>query len=310
MPSPSASSSAEKQLPAADYFPSKQLPPALHRRLAASARQPGQLEALSGDLTRMALSGAREDAEGTLPGVAREKLLSVRPRTSTRSAALSRQQAVPSTPSYTSLAADTFILPLINRFWLYLRDTATSSLSSRGAGGGSYAGGTAAPVLLEPILLSKFLATLAVLVHAARHSPVFLAVVVPEVLALVLAIKPSAPSVVRAARLRDGQDDEDDDETGLDENLVTSAALELALVTLDATVQLDGGRTLMSSSVVANGGGGALVVEVKEWAEEVFEREEQRGGGQDGIGRAGRAAAGVLLRVEEVSAKWRLSVGW
>jgi len=254
----------------------------------------------------MALSGAREDAEGTLPGAAREKLLSVRARTSTRSATLSRSQPSSSTPTFTSLAAKTFILPLVNRFWLYLRDTATSSLSSSRSG--SYGGGAAAPVLLEPILLGRFLATLAVLVHAARHSLAFLAVVVPEVITFVLAIKPSGPSAVRAARPHPRAGDDIDDESGLDEDLVTSAALELVLVALDATVQLDGGRTLMSSST-ANGGGGALVVDVKEWAEEVFEREERRGG-RDGVGRAGRAAAGVLLRVEEVSAKWRLSVGW
>ncbi|KPV77335.1 uncharacterized protein RHOBADRAFT_51210 [Rhodotorula graminis WP1] len=305
---PSSNPSSTKSLPSADLFPSKQLPPALHHRLVPPARQPGQLEAMSADLTRMALSGAREDAEGTLPGAAREKLLSVRARSTTRSAALSKSQPTSSTPTYTSLAAESFILPLVNRFWLYLRDTATSSLSSSRAG--SYGGGVGAPVLLEPIVLGRFLATLAVLVHAARHSPAFLAVIVPEVIGFVLAIKPSGPSAVRAARPRHraADDDDDDDESGLDEDLVTSAALELVLVALDATVQLDGGRTLMSSST-ANGGGGALVVDVKEWAEGVFEREERRGG-QDGVGRAGRAAAGVLLRVEEVSAKWRLSVGW
>ncbi|GAA5894007.1 hypothetical protein JCM8208_001306 [Rhodotorula glutinis] len=307
LPIPSSASAPPDSLPSADLFPSKQLPPALHRRLVPPARQPGQLEVLSADLTRMALSGAREDAEGTLPGAAREKLLSVRARSTTRSAALAKSQPTSSTPTYTSLAAETFILPLVNRFWLYLRDTATSSLSSSRAG--SYGGGAAPPVLLEPVLLGRFLATLAVLVHAARHSPAFLAVVVPEVIAFVLAIKPSGPSAVRAARPRPrAGDDDDDDESGLDEDLVTSASLELVLVALDATVQLDGGRTLMSSST-ANGGGGALVVDVKEWAEDVFEREERRGG-QDGVGRAGRAAAGVLLRVEEVSAKWRLSVGW
>ncbi|BGP38955.1 telomere binding protein [Rhodotorula kratochvilovae] len=291
------SATPAKQLPAEPLFPSKQLPPALHRRLVGSSgREQGQLEALTADLTRMALSGTRDDAEETLPGAAREKLLSVR-RTTKRSAALSNQPRTTTTPTFSTLAAETFILPLINRFWLYLRDTATSSLSSRG---GSYAGAAGTPVLLEPILLSKFLATLAVLVHASRHAPAFLAVIVPEVLAFVLAIKPGAPSAVASARARD-----DDDDSGLDEDLVAAAALELVLVALDATVQLDGGRTLMSSSA-ASGGGGALVVDVKDWAEEVFEREERRGG----VGRAGRAAAGVLLRVEEVSAKWRLSVGW
>ncbi|GAA6056593.1 hypothetical protein JCM3770_006657 [Rhodotorula araucariae] len=297
LPIPTAPAMHAKQRASEPLFPSKQLPGAMHRRLAgSSASERDQLGVLTADLTRMALSGARDDAEATIPGATREKLLSVQ-RTMKRSAVLTRQPRTTSTPTFSALAAETFILPLINRFWLYLRDTATSLLSPRGA---SYTGGAATPVLLEPILLAKFLATLAVLVHASRHSPTFLAVIVPEVLAFVLAIKPSAPAAVASPHVRD-----DDDERGLDEDLVAAAALELVLVALDATVQLDAGRTLMSPSA-ASGGGGALVFDVKDWAEDVFEREERRGG----VGRAGRAAAGVLLRVEEVSAKWRLSVGW
>ncbi|GJN89867.1 hypothetical protein Rhopal_002856-T1 [Rhodotorula paludigena] len=311
LPPPPGTPENKQRKVEAPPFPSKQLPPALHRRLLGNARgeQAGPLEALTADLTQMALSGARQDAEETLPGAAREKLLSVR-RSTTRtpaSLAASRSASATTQPTYSSLAAGTFILPLVNRFWLYLRDTATSSLSTRAASVGPYAGGSSAPILLEPLLLSKFLATLAVLVHAARHSPAFLAVLVPEVLAFVLAIRPSAPSPVRAARTRTAAGDDEDD-GGLDEDLVTSSALELVLVALDATVQLDGGRTLMSSSA-ANGGGGEIVVSVKEWAEEVFEREDRRGGDM-GVGRPGRAAAGVLLRVEDIVGKWRLSVGW
>ncbi|BGP23726.1 telomere binding protein [Rhodotorula toruloides] len=284
-----------------ERFPSKRLPPQLHRRLAGSASADGPVEALSADLTRMALSGARADAETSLPEAAREKLLQVR-GTTRRSARLDMVQVTSSTPTFASIAADTFILPLINRFWLYLRDTATSSLGSRHSQPvGPYAGGAPAPMLLEPILLAKFLATLAVLVHAARHSPAFLAVIVPETLAFVLAIKPAHPSAVSSARIVD-------EDTGLNADLVVSTALELVLVALDATVQLDGGRTLMSSSA-SNGDSGAIVADVKDWSEEVFECAERRGG-EIGVDRPGRAAAGVLLRVDEIVGRWRVAVGW
>ncbi|KAJ8294457.1 DNA replication checkpoint protein tel2 [Rhodotorula toruloides] len=285
-----------------EQFPSKRLPPQLHRRLAsASTESDGPVEALSANLTWMALSGAREDAETSLPEAAREKLLKVR-GTTRRSARLDLAQDTSSTPTFASIAAESFILPLINRFWLYLRDTATSSLAGRQTQSvGPYAGGTPALMLLEPMLLAKFLATLAVLVHAARHWPAFLAVIVPETLAFVLAIKPAQPFAVASARAVE-------EDAGLDTDLVVSSALELVLVALDATVQLDGGKTLMSSSA-ANGEGGAIVADVKDWAEEVFEREERRGG-QVGVGRPGRAAAGVLLRVDEIVGRWRVAVGW
>ena len=126
VPDPPSFTSSQMQQP---LFPSKQLPPALHRRLVGSQPQ-DQLQVLAADLTNLALSDAREDAETTLPGAAREKLLSVR-RFNSKSSSLSKPTKEPSTPTYTTLCAEYFILPLLNRFWLYLRDTATSTMYSR-----------------------------------------------------------------------------------------------------------------------------------------------------------------------------------
>ncbi|GAA6014659.1 hypothetical protein JCM10207_006893 [Rhodosporidiobolus poonsookiae] len=316
LPNPTANAS-QPPPPKPASFPSKQLPPALHRRLlGAEAAESGPLEVLSADLARIALSGAREDAESIVPGAAREKLLNVRSGTTTRTSVSSRLATarngstapLTSTPSFATLAAEFFILPLINRLWLFLRDTATSAtlLTSRARTAGTYMGGApSTPALLDPYLLSKFLATLSVLVHAARHSPAFLAVIVPETLALVIALKPAPPSLAQTAL----GDDDDLDGAALNRDAVEAAALELALVALDGTVALDGGRALMSSRTVI--GGSTLVGEVKDWAEAVFEAEERKGGELGGgVGRSGRAAAGVLLRVEEVLEKWRGAVGW
>lgn len=310
LPIPTASGDTPQPKSVEPMFPSKQLPPAMHdhlvkrrRALGSGSEESERVELLATDLTQMALSGARADAETTIPQAAREKALSVN-RTTRRSAGLAaaKSTTTTTTATFSTLAAEVFILPLINRFWLYLRDQATSGRNS--SSGGSYLGGSAASQLLEPILLSRFLATVTVLVHAARHSPAFLAVIVPETLSFVLMLRPivssSSSQYVNSAGAP---------EPARDEDLVVASALELALAALDGTVHLDGGRMLMSSSV-ANGSGGALVADIKDWAEHVFEAEERKGNGDLAVGRPGRAAAGVLLRVEEIVGKWRLSVGW
>jgi len=292
LPIPSPSAAARQ--PPQTLFPSKQLPPALHRRLLGS-RPTDQLQVLTADLTNLALSDARVDAETTLPGAAREKLLSVR-RFNSKSSALSKPTNEPSTPTYTSICAEFFILPLLNRFWLFLRDTATSSLYSRPSPSskGSYAGGVAPSTILQPLLLSKYLATLSILLHPARHAPTFLAVLVPETLALVVSLRPPASS--------NQVQKTEDDPGAADEDLVLSAEMELILLLLSFSHSLDAGHTLTQSSV-------ELLSEIQSWAEEVFETEETKSGGA-AVGRAGRAAAGVLLRLEEILGRWRGRVGW
>jgi telomere length regulation protein len=78
--------------------------------------------------------------------------------------------------------------------------------------------------------------------------------------------------------------------------------MELILLILSSSHSLDGGHTLTRSSF-------EVLTEVQSWAEEVFEIEENKSGGA-AVGRAGRAAAGVLLRLEEILGRWRGRVGW
>lgn len=309
LPIPTASGDTPQPKSVEPMFPSKQLPPAMHdhlvkrrRALGSGSEESERVELLATDLTQMALSGARADAETSIPQAAREKALSVNRTTRSSAGLAAKSAATTTTATFSTLAAEVFILPLINRFWLYLRDQATSGRNS--SSGDSYLGGSAVPQLLEPILLSRFLATVTVLVHAARHSPAFLAVIVPETLSFVLMLRPIVSSSSSQHVNSAGAP-----EPARDEDLVVASALELALAALDGTVHLDGGRMLMSSSV-ANGSGGALVADIKDWAEHVFEAEERKGNGDLAVGRPGRAAAGVLLRVEEIVGKWRLSVGW
>lgn len=270
-----------------DVFPSKRLPPALHHRFAEPTPaalpppEPDALDKLTAELTQTALSSAKEGAEATIPEAAREKLLTVR-----RFASAKSTTAASSTPapSYPSLAAEYFILPLINRFWLYLRDTAATS--TRGPYSNIGSGGSTS--LLSPLILSKYLSTLSLLIHAARHSHHFLLSIVPSTLQLLLALR---STVVEETDPK-----------------VLETEMELLLVVLDAVVALDGGESLMGSRSVE--GGNELVGMVKEWAEETFEVEEARNKGGAGMGRAGRASAGVLLRIEEILGRWRGKLGW
>ena len=232
------------------------------------------LDELTGALAKAALEEARSEGAQAVPAASRTRLLTVRkaqPKGSSGAAAGVAQASFP------SLAAEFFVLPLVNRFFLHLRDLATSP-SSASAARGAYAGARGADPLLSPLALSHFLQTLALLIHAARHSPHFLAVLAPDAVGLCLALRPV-----------DGE--------------VEAGVMECLLAVLQGCVQLDGGRELMRAV-----DGGDVVGEVRDWAERVFEREEGRGGG--GLGRAGRAAAGVLLRVEEVLEGGRMRLGW
>lgn len=279
----STSNIATPQPPAT--FPSKMLPIQLHRRLIAnespqSDTKPGTLDNLTAELTRSALSDARAEAETTIPVARREKLLTVRRFASpTMNAAMNgtmngtmnieegRKKGPKQSRNYANLAAEYFIMPLINRFWLYLRDSATSPIRNR--------------QVLDPISLVKYLQTLSVLLHAARNAPHFLAVLVPEALEMVVSLRTSL------------------DET---ETALLAAEMELLLIIFDATVAQDGGSTLVA---VANGA--QRVGETKEWAMEVFESEEKL---RAGVGQSGRAAAGVLLNIEEIQSRYRGRVGW
>ena len=253
------------QAPAADTFPSKRLPPALHHRLVGPATlspslAPGALESLTASLTSAALSSTKSETEASLPLASRTKLLSVR-------RFVSAPAPTESGGTFPTLAASTFVLPLINRFWLHLRDTSTSHSSDVSA-------------LLAPLTLSKFLSTLSILLHAARHAPEFLHVLVPETIELVLSLRGPA---------------------GEGDPVVLESEMEILLVVMDAMVEADGGDALVRRVER----GGEMLGEVREWAEDVFVEEERVG-----VGRAGRAAAGVLLRVEEVERRWRGKVGW
>ncbi|KAH7886252.1 telomere length regulation protein-domain-containing protein [Phlebopus sp. FC_14] len=288
-------------------FPSKLLPPALHQKyLAASSRDNVQL--LLDDITRDAIDKQREATADRVPQFVRERQLRIRKPTKvteltqkTNLSSLRLQDRSPSAPTFTEVAAEFFIVPFINRFWAFLRDeqireerTAQRDVlyQYRGAGTG---------LILNPVTLAEFLRTIAVLVHAAQNAPQWLAVIAPD--ALELAITVGSRQLTKPM-----YDDSDESTPGGDkgkEAAVLTAAFELSLIILDGCLELDGGRSLGLEHA-------ALLLGVGEWAGRVLTlldrgtRVEGGGGAQEA--KLSRAAAGVVLKVDELTSKWRRSM--
>ena len=293
-------------------FPSKRLPGAQHQRylLASSTRQ---VQGLLQDISRLAIENTREANADRIPDLVRERQLRIRqpakvtevkqPSTAQLLEQIRMSQTQSAMTKFTDVAVECFLYPLMNRFWLFLRDeqmreerTAHRDIlhQYRGAGTG---------LILSSLVLSHLLATLGVLVHASQNAPAWLAVVAPD--ALELAVTLGTRSISRG-----GEDEEEsggrEPVSGEDKDArVLTTALELALIVLDACMELDGGRTLSLEHT-------ALLLAAGEWAQGLFARLEKgvlvKGGGGVGEVRLRKAAAGVVIKVDEVSERWRRSM--
>ena len=284
-------------------FPSRTLPPSLHRKYIADTDMPGQIEAAVDGIRGLLISKGARKGEETVPSMAREKRLRVSSKRTFVAdadslAARNMDVTTPATQSpvvpYKDVAAECFILPLINHFWAYYQDSMTRETRAKMRGDRYRGAGTG--MILSPMALEKLLMTLTLMLHVARHSPLYLAVLVPE--SLELAITVAAQH--RSSPALDGEDVKD----GSKEGGVVGAALEVALVVLDASYELDMGRTLATSKA-------SLLSAVGEWAAAVFKVEEgavqgERSAGQGGMreGRLRSGAAGVVVKVSEIVEKW------
>ena len=292
-------------------FPSKRLPGTQHQRylLASSTRQ---VQGLLQDISRLAIENTREANADRMPNLVRERQLRIRqpakvtevkqPSTAQLLEQIRMSQTQSAMTKFTDVAVECFLYPLMNRFWLFLRDEQTREERTahrdvlhqyRGVGTG---------LILNSLVLSHLLATLGVLVHASQNAPAWLAVVAPD--ALELAVTLGTRSISRGGE----DEDESGGESGSGEDKdarVLATALELALVVLDACVELDGGRSLSLEHT-------ALLLAAGEWAQGLFARLEKgilvKGGGGAGEVRLRKAAAGVVIKVDEVSERWRRSM--
>lgn len=295
----------ESKVPASrTQFPSKMLPPALHRKYIAGGQADRDLvPTLLGGISRMAINEQRRSAED-MPAIARERALKIR-KAPAVSEIVSRTKpqmiseiSAPKKASFNQVAAEFFIAPLINRFWLFLREEHTREQRTSHMEGQHKYRGAGTGLILNPLVLSHFLRTLAILVNAAQNASEWLSIVAPDALELALSLgtKPM------------GQGGVEDDEDGTrqeKEASVLSSALELALVILDGAIQVDGGRAIGLEQT-------ALLLGVQEWAMKVFTSLEDGvkipgGGGVQEV-KVRSTTAGILLKVDEITSRWKRSM--
>jgi telomere length regulation protein len=288
-------------------FPSKFLPPALHAKYA-SASDPGfsqankAISAATDSVTTEALRRGRDSTADKHPEVVRHRQLrvaganarskitdvatAVKPVAPTSTIVTTQQPKI----AFKDIAAEYFILPMMNRFWTYLQEEVTREQQTRGK---YTVGGTG--MILSPLSVSQFLSTLTIMVHAARHSTLYLSVICPESLELAISVGSKlsvAPNFTPSQGPSDAKDFESD---------VVATALELALVSIDGAQELDGGRAIATEQSLT-------LMAAGEWASEILHRETRgeatttnTGGSREG--RVQKAAAGLLVLVSGIVEK-------
>ncbi|KAF7363275.1 Telomere-reg-2 domain-containing protein [Mycena sanguinolenta] len=282
-------------------FPSKTLPIGLHQKyLEDTSNAARALPMILDDISREALTRDAEANADKVPELVRERRLRVQ-KSPTIAEVDRRIPYTPPPPKPTTLnevAAQYFTAPLINRFWLFFRDEQTREERTAHQDGRARYQGAGTGLILNPIVLSHFLATLAILVHASRNAPEWLAVIGPDALELAVTLGTRPISSMEA-------DDEETTDSKSKEASVLSTALELALVVLDGCLELDGGRALGLEHT-------ELLLGAGEWANAVFSRLDKgvriEGGGGVQETKLKRAAAGVLLKVDSLTSRWRRSM--
>ncbi|KAK7466957.1 telomere binding protein [Stygiomarasmius scandens] len=283
-------------------FPSKRLPAPLHRKYITSNQI---LPQIMGEITQQALAHGQDAAIDKAPELVRERRLRVRQtgRISEFTPNPTAFQSSPKKTTFNEVAAEFFIGPLINRFWLFLRDERAHEERTAHYEGRNQYRGMGTGLILNPVVISHLLRTLAILMHASHSAPEWLAVLAPESLELAVTIG------TRPLSLGENDDeervqDEDEGEQGK-EATVISSALELALVILDGCLELDDGRSLGLDHT-------ALLMGTAEWAGAVFAQIEHgikmRGGGGSQETTLLRAVSGVLLKADDIRTKWQRSM--
>ncbi len=306
-------------------FPSKVLKGKVHGMFLTEgdSKRAGLLEVTAGEVMKSVLSEAKDGSEGM---VAKELVRTRRLRVSggnskgkiqevsttggtgnhneeeTNLKLTRRSDSSLPKPivSFSAVAGEYFILPMINRFWLHFQDesarlTRTRNNSTRGGAG---LGGTG--MILSPLAMGKYLSTLSIMIHAARYSNLFLSVIAPEGLELAVTVgsRLSQISTDSNSFVSVGTNGADIEEVEFESDVV-GAALELALVCLSTSKDLDNGRTLALDK-------GTILMAAGEWASLIFESERKGenvavNGGGEKEGRTRKAAAGVVVVVAGIA---------
>ncbi|KAJ7692521.1 telomere length regulation protein-domain-containing protein [Mycena metata] len=281
-------------------FPSKTLPIHLHQKYLKDSDDAQVLPQILDDISREALNRDAESNADKVPELVRERRLRVQKPPAITDVGPHRTLHTPPSQNTTlnQVAAQYFTAPLINRFWLFFRDEQTREQRTAHQDGRQRYQGAGTGLILNPIVLSHFLATLAILVHASKNAPEWLAVIAPDALELAVTLGTRPVSSMES-------DDEEREGSKSKEAAVLSSALELALVVLDGCLEIDGGHALGLEHT-------ELLLGAGEWANAVFSRLDKgtriEGGGGMQEAKLKRAAAGVLLKVDSLTSRWRRSM--
>jgi telomere length regulation protein len=235
---------------AATSFPSKQLPERLHKMYTAERNAPVGL--IASKLERSMIQPMALDAADKMSG---PNVLKVRTFSSRMEVEKKRKKVIPN--ALAKIVAEGFFFPLTGRWW--------QNLQAYGAEN----------VHFQPFLLSTYLKTLSLILHAAGSGTISLPQMTAEFWELILSVRTNALADVS----------------------VLEAVLFATLTLLD--MNEDKRRLAEEHS--------KQLIETQEWVELVFDRV---GGGDEEGERIRMLAASVLMKTREVVDKYqRLLVG-
>ncbi|KAH0007323.1 hypothetical protein KCU78_g11831, partial [Aureobasidium melanogenum] len=235
---------------AATSFPSKQLPERLHKMYTAERNAP--VARIASNLERSMIQPMALDAADKMSG---PNILKVRTFSSRMEVEKKRNKIIPN--ALAKIVAEGFFFPLTGRWW--------QNLQAYGAGN----------VHFQPFLLSTYLKTLSLILHAAGSGTISLPQMTAEFWELILSVRTNALADVS----------------------VLEAVLFATLTLLD--MNEDKRRLAEEHS--------KQLIETQEWVELVFNR---IGGGDEEGERIRMLAASVLMKTREVVDKYqRLLVG-
>jgi telomere length regulation protein len=236
---------------AATSFPSKQLPERLHKMYTAERNAP-PVARIASKLERSMIQPMALDAADKMSG---PNVLKVRTFSSRMEVEKKRKKVIPNTLA--KIVAEGFFFPLTGRWW--------QNLQAYGAEN----------VHFQPFLLSTYLKTLSLILHAAGSGTISLPQMTAEFWELILSVRTNALADVS----------------------VLEAVLFATLTLLDMN---EDKRKLAEEH-------SKQLIETQEWVELVFDRV---GGGDEEGERIRMLAASVLMKTREVVDKYqRLLVG-
>ncbi|KAG6821170.1 hypothetical protein H0H93_005390 [Arthromyces matolae] len=299
LPVPPSTASADRI-----SFPSKQLPAPLHKQYLGSSEHQS-IPMIMDSISNLVIDKEKETSSDKVPELRRERRLRINKDAKITPVSLTPESVLVTSKGtlsqkltpFIEVATEYFIAPLINHFWVFLRDERTREERTAHLQGRPQYHGAGTGLILNPVVLSYYLRTVAILVHAAQNAPEWMAVVAPD--ALELAVTIGAQPVSRIET--DQEDDEAEAAQRGKEASILTAALELALVVLDGCLEIDGGRVISMEHTT-------LLLGTGEWAGDIFAQLEEgikmQGGGGVHETKLRRAAAGVLLKIDDLTLMW------